>query len=117
LLVGWLVGRSDHHGHHGRSQSHGNHAAGQSGAHDIPRPYNTLPAPILNAMTVLRAEIHASLTLYTLDKIRQSLRLGPAGGVDLREDTLGVVVQQVSCALCVVRVVRRVLTADCFGAG
>jgi hypothetical protein len=46
-------------------------------------------------MTVLRAEIHASLTLYTLDKIRQSLRLGPAGGVDLREDTLGVVVQQV----------------------
>jgi hypothetical protein len=116
-----LVGRSDHHGHHGRSQSHGNHAAGQSGAHDIPRPYNTLPAPILNAMTVLRAEIHASLTLYTLDKIRQSLRLGPAGGVDLREDTLGVVVQQVSCVcvscvrLCVVRCVR---TAEqCFGAG
>lgn len=65
-------------------------------AHDkISRPYNTLPVPILNAMILLRSEIHSSLTLYTLDKIRQALRLGPAGGVDLRFDTLGVVTQQV----------------------
>lgn len=90
--------RSDHHS---RSQSHsGTDVQNNAHDHNIVRPYNTLPAPILNAMTALRSEIHTSLTVYTLDKIRQSLRLGPAGGVDLRFDTMAVVVQQVCHSCC-----------------
>jgi len=60
------------------------------------RRFTDLPAPIFAAMVDLRAEILASFTIYTLDKIRQSLFLGPAGGVDLSEDTLNIIMEQVS---------------------